>query len=245
MEGWRGSRDQGSSARSLSWFLMTISQESPLPHSARTIAFLNSEVVCLAYEADYVLFSLNSMSIIEIYSAPTTTKSGAGIGNVGMSAFTGLGGYMTLGLGSKLRPCLTNVGDENVLIVKDSMYVAPSNWLSLITLQTTVSSSVLTASRRASRVYPGQHLQRMSVRRVNLRSCTGNQHFLVRLRQAIHFCNTSCRERAQRRRRIGAWPADLLLESRAPDTLFDFSPIIPVIATSVQFSSICIASRPN
>ncbi|KAF8486196.1 hypothetical protein DFH94DRAFT_623079 [Russula ochroleuca] len=98
-------------------------KESPLPHSARTIAFLNSEVVCLAFEADYVLFSLDSMSMIEIYSAPTTSKPAAGIGNVGMSAFTGLGGlggYMTLGLGSKLRPCATNVGDANVLIAKDN-----------------------------------------------------------------------------------------------------------------------------
>ena len=104
---------------------MKISQESPLPHSARTITFLNSEVVCLAYEADHVLFSLDSMSIIGIYSAPTTAKSGAGIGNVGMSALSGLGGYMTLGLGSKLRPCVTNVGDENVLIAKDSTYATP------------------------------------------------------------------------------------------------------------------------
>ena len=104
---------------------MTILQESPLPHSARTIAFLNSEVVCLAYEADHVLFSLDSMSIIGIYSTPTTSKPGAGIGNVGISALSGLGGYMTLGLGSKLRPCVTNVGDESVLIAKDSTYALP------------------------------------------------------------------------------------------------------------------------
>lgn len=99
---------------------MTIPQEALLPHSARTIAFLNSEVVCLAYEADHVLFSLDTMSTIEIASAPTTTKSVAGIGNVGMGALSGLGGYMTLGLGSKLRPCVTNVGDAQVLVAKDS-----------------------------------------------------------------------------------------------------------------------------
>ena len=104
---------------------MTIPQESLLPHSARNIAFLNSEVVCLAYGADHALFSLDSMSMIEIYSAPTTSKSGAGIGNVGMSALSGLGGYMTLGLGSKLRPCVTNVDNENVLITKDSTCAAP------------------------------------------------------------------------------------------------------------------------
>lgn len=104
---------------------MTIPQESPLPHSARTIAFVNSEVVCLAYGADHVLFSIDSMSMVEIFSAPTASKPGAGIGNVGMSALSGLGGYMTLGLGPKLRPCVTNVGDENVLIAKDSTYAAP------------------------------------------------------------------------------------------------------------------------
>ena len=104
-------------------------QESPLPHSARTIAFLNSEVVCLAYEVDHVLFSLDTMSTIEIASGPTASKSGAGIGNVSMSmgALSGLGGYMTLGLGSKLRPCVTNVGDGQVLIAKDRTYAGPLN----------------------------------------------------------------------------------------------------------------------
>ncbi|KAI0303616.1 CNH domain-containing protein [Multifurca ochricompacta] len=95
-------------------------KEAPLPHSARTIAFLNPEVVCLAYETDHVLFSLDTMSTIEIASAPTTSKSGASIGAVGMGAFTGLGGYMTLGLGAKLRPCVTNVSDAEVLIAKDN-----------------------------------------------------------------------------------------------------------------------------
>jgi hypothetical protein len=37
-----------------------------------------------------------------------------------MGAFTGLGGYMSLGLGSKLKPCITNVGDAEVLVPKDS-----------------------------------------------------------------------------------------------------------------------------
>lgn len=72
-----------------------------------------------------------------------------------------------------------------------------------------------------------------------------NQDFLIRLRQAIHFCHTSCRECAQRRCRVGARPANFLLEPCAPDSLFDFAPIIPVVATSVQFSSIYIASCPN
>ncbi|KAH9177407.1 hypothetical protein EDB89DRAFT_1542390 [Lactarius sanguifluus] len=95
-------------------------KEAPLPHSARTIAFLDNEVVCLAYEAGHVLFSLATMSTIEIASTSTTNKSGAGISNVGMGAFAGLGGYMSLGLGAKLRPCVTSVGDAEVLIAKDN-----------------------------------------------------------------------------------------------------------------------------
>ncbi|KAN0132921.1 hypothetical protein V8E53_009286 [Lactarius tabidus] len=95
-------------------------KEAPLPHSARAIAFLDHEVVCLAYEAGHVLFSLATMSTTEIAAAPTTSKSGAGIGNVGMGTFAGLGGYMSLGLGAKLRPCVTNVGDADVVIAKDN-----------------------------------------------------------------------------------------------------------------------------
>ncbi|KAI0267682.1 hypothetical protein BC834DRAFT_923439 [Gloeopeniophorella convolvens] len=93
-------------------------KEAQLPHSARTITFVTSDVVCLAYEADHILFSLDSMSTIDIASAPTTGKSGAGMG---MGALTGLGGYMTLGLGTKLKPCVTNVGDSEVLMAKDNV----------------------------------------------------------------------------------------------------------------------------
>jgi Vam6/Vps39-like protein vacuolar protein sorting-associated protein 39 len=121
---------------------MTIPQEAPLPHSARTIAFLNSDVVCLAYEADHVLFSLDTMSTIEITSTSTTSKPVASIGSVGKGAFTGLGGYMTLGLGAKLRPCATNVGDAEVLIAKDSTCIAFTLRPHLITLQTRASSLV-------------------------------------------------------------------------------------------------------
>ena len=121
---------------------MTMPQEAPLPHSARTIAFLNPDVVCLAYEAHHVLFSLETMSTIEITSTSTTSKPAASIGNVGMGAFTGFGGYMSLGLGAKLRPCATNVGDVEVLIAKDSTCIAPTPSPYLITLQTRAFSLV-------------------------------------------------------------------------------------------------------
>jgi hypothetical protein len=124
LEGWTGTRHQGPSTRILHSFLVTVPQEAPLPHSARTIAFLNPDVICLAYEADHVLFSLDAMSTIEITSVSTTSKPVASIGNVGKGAFTGFGGYMTLGLGAKLRPCATNVGDAEVLIARDSTCIA-------------------------------------------------------------------------------------------------------------------------
>ena len=38
---------------------------------------------------------------------------------VGVGAFTGLSGYMTLGLGTKPKPSVATVGDGEVLIAKD------------------------------------------------------------------------------------------------------------------------------
>ncbi|SRR6266404_6487982 len=150
---------------------MTMLQEAPLPHSARTIAFLDQEVVCLAYEAGHVLFSLVTMSTIEISFASTTNKSGVGISNVGMGAFAGLGGYMSLGLGAKLRPCVTHVGDSEVLIAKDSTCIHFMLDTDLNTLQMRVFLLASTASHRVKRIYPGLHLRRMSVCRSDVRGC--------------------------------------------------------------------------
>ncbi|KAA1467551.1 hypothetical protein DENSPDRAFT_832639 [Dentipellis sp. KUC8613] len=92
-------------------------KEATLPHSARTIAFLNHDIVCLAYPAEYVLFSLDTMSAFEISAPMTTSLSGSGITK---GALSGLGGYMTLGLGSKGKPCAVAVRDSEVLIAKDN-----------------------------------------------------------------------------------------------------------------------------
>ncbi|TFY63425.1 hypothetical protein EVG20_g6316 [Dentipellis fragilis] len=91
--------------------------EATLPHSARTIAFLNHDIVCLAYPAEYVLFSLDTMSAFEISAPMTTSLSGSGITK---GALSGLGGYMTLGLGSKGKPCAVAVRESEVLIAKDN-----------------------------------------------------------------------------------------------------------------------------
>ncbi|KAI0035408.1 hypothetical protein K488DRAFT_43415 [Vararia minispora EC-137] len=92
-------------------------KEATLPHSARTIAFLNDSIVSLSYDtATHVLFSLETMSTTEISMPPAPSTSGAAISTLGK----GLGGYMTLGLGAKSKPCATNVGDNEVLIAKDN-----------------------------------------------------------------------------------------------------------------------------
>ena len=41
---------------------------------------------------------------------------------MGMGALSGLGGYMTLGLGAKAKPNVANVNDNEALIAKDSKY---------------------------------------------------------------------------------------------------------------------------
>lgn len=41
---------------------------------------------------------------------------------MGMGAFSGLTGYMSLGLGAKAKPTIAPVGNGEVLIGKDSMW---------------------------------------------------------------------------------------------------------------------------
>ena len=41
---------------------------------------------------------------------------------MGMGALSGLGGYMTLGLGAKAKPNVVNVNDNEALVAKDSKY---------------------------------------------------------------------------------------------------------------------------
>lgn len=95
-----------------------------LPHSPRAIAFLSLNAACLAYtQADHVMLSLENMTVSEIVLPSASTVTVAGIG-MGMSAFSGLGGYMTLGLGGKeKKPCIVRVDDGEALIPKDSAFV--------------------------------------------------------------------------------------------------------------------------
>jgi Vam6/Vps39-like protein vacuolar protein sorting-associated protein 39 len=96
-------------------------QELTLPHSPRAIAFLSSGVACLAYtQTEHALLSLDTMTMSDIAlpSANSATVTGLGMG---MGALTGLGGYMTLGLGAKeKKPSIVKIEKGEVLIPKDS-----------------------------------------------------------------------------------------------------------------------------
>ncbi|KAF8969138.1 vacuolar sorting protein 39 domain 1-domain-containing protein [Flammula alnicola] len=89
-------------------------KEVPLPHSARSIVFLDKDTACFAYSpTEFAIFSILTMSALDIVTPLPVTSAGTA-----MNALTGLTGYMTLGLGAKAKPAVVQVGD-NLLIAKD------------------------------------------------------------------------------------------------------------------------------
>jgi len=90
-------------------------QEAPLPHSARSIVFLDKDTACFAYSpTEYAIFSIPTMTAVDIVTPLPVTSSGTA-----MNALTGLTGYMTLGLGAKAKPGVIRVTDSEFLIAKD------------------------------------------------------------------------------------------------------------------------------
>jgi hypothetical protein len=78
------------------------------------VVFLDSDNVCFAYSpTEYALFSISKLTTLEV-TTPIPS-------NTSMGAFSGLTGYMTLGLGAKAKPGLVRLSDTEALIVKDSM----------------------------------------------------------------------------------------------------------------------------
>jgi hypothetical protein len=95
------------------------SQEAPLPHSARSIVFLDKDTACFAYSpTEYAIFSIPTMTAVDIMTPLPVTGSGTA-----MNALTGLTGYMTLGLGAKAKPGVIRVTDSEFLIAKDGKFV--------------------------------------------------------------------------------------------------------------------------
>jgi hypothetical protein len=105
---------------SSSWALLNCTQELTLPHTPRAIAFPSSSVACLAYTlTENVLLSLETMTLSELALPTASSVSVASLG-MGMGALSGLGGYMTLGLGAKAKPSVVKINEGEVLIPKDS-----------------------------------------------------------------------------------------------------------------------------
>jgi Vam6/Vps39-like protein vacuolar protein sorting-associated protein 39 len=96
-----------------------------LPHSPRAIAFPTANVIAMAYtQTEHALLYLDTMSVADIVP-PTTVHPGASSGltgamGLGMNAISGLGGYMTLGLGAKNKPTIIKTTEGEFIIPKES-----------------------------------------------------------------------------------------------------------------------------
>lgn len=82
---------------------------------------MNGETLCWGHTpTDYCVTSLKTSITVDVTTPIATVTSGGSISTMGMGAFSGLGGYMTLGLGAKAKPNVSNVNDNEALIAKDS-----------------------------------------------------------------------------------------------------------------------------
>ncbi|KAG8910095.1 Vacuolar morphogenesis protein 6, partial [Tulasnella sp. 408] len=102
-------------------------KELNLPHSPRSVVFSTSTTLVLSYtHTDHVLLKLPMMSTTEIaLPAPPPASGSTGISAMGMGAFSGLGGYMTLGLGAKAKPAVYKVNDDGEFVVLKDAFVKP------------------------------------------------------------------------------------------------------------------------
>jgi len=80
------------------------------------MAFFDHSAICFAYSpTEYAVFSVEKLTATEVILPLQPTISMAGMG-----AFAGLTGYMTLGLGAKLKSEVIRLSDTEVLIAKES-----------------------------------------------------------------------------------------------------------------------------
>ncbi|KAF7985633.1 hypothetical protein HWV62_2139 [Athelia sp. TMB] len=90
-------------------------RESVLPHSPRVMSFFDHSTICLAYAPEYAVFSVTTMTAVDV-SMPTQAAATTSVGG----AFSGLSGYMTLGLGSKPKPTALRLSDKETVIAKEN-----------------------------------------------------------------------------------------------------------------------------
>ena len=79
---------------------------------------MNSETLCWGHTpSDYCLTSLKTSLTVDVTTPIPSATSGS---SIGIGALSGLGGYMTLGLGAKAKPNVINIRDDEAIIAKDS-----------------------------------------------------------------------------------------------------------------------------
>lgn len=92
-------------------------KEVVLPHSPRAIVFLNQDTACFAYAAtEHAIFQLSTFTATDIMFPPPA----ATVSSTARGALTGLSGYMSLGFGTKPKPCIVAVDEREALVVKDN-----------------------------------------------------------------------------------------------------------------------------
>lgn len=79
------------------------------------MAFFDHSTICLAYAPEYAVFSIDTMTAADVMTPIQATTS-----MTGMGAFSGLTGYMTLGLASKPKPTALRLSDAEAIIAKES-----------------------------------------------------------------------------------------------------------------------------
>ncbi|KAI0787910.1 hypothetical protein C8Q74DRAFT_1366714 [Fomes fomentarius] len=98
-----------------------VQEVTNLAHSPRAITFVNGETLAWGHTpTDYCVTSLKTSTTVDISTPIPTTTSGTAMSAMGIGAFSGLGGYMTLGLGAKAKPNVINVSESEALITKDN-----------------------------------------------------------------------------------------------------------------------------
>ncbi|PFH51068.1 hypothetical protein AMATHDRAFT_143451 [Amanita thiersii Skay4041] len=92
-------------------------KEVSLSHSPRAITFVDHETACFAYTStEHAIFNISTMTATDV----TTPSLIAAAASTGMSALTGLSGYMSLGFGAKTKPCVVSIDETEALVVKDN-----------------------------------------------------------------------------------------------------------------------------
>ncbi|RPD61108.1 hypothetical protein L226DRAFT_534756 [Lentinus tigrinus ALCF2SS1-7] len=97
-----------------------VQEVAGLAHSPRAITFVDGQTLCWGHTpTDYCLTSVKTSVTVDVTTPIPTTSSTNSIG-MGMGALSGLGGYMTLGLGAKAKPNVINVNENEALVAKDN-----------------------------------------------------------------------------------------------------------------------------